>query len=382
MPCSRRKLSAITLALLAMIPSAVFAQTSATNDPIGAQITPAIEGAMKAGNIPSLSIALVNKESVLWKGAFGYSNVLKKVPAETDTIYLIGSTFKAQSTMALLQLVDEGKIKLDDPVAQFIDPIKIEGEDSKNPIRVWHLLTHSSGLPVDFGPHSVWGFSAPDSIDDYLKRKLKVDRLPETKYEYSNTAYQLVAKIVETVGGMPYRSFIQTRLWERLKMNDTAFVPRPNQYERIAIPYTYNESKSKHTPTDRVKADVWAAGIVYGTIEDQAKWLITNLNRGEYDGERIIKKSTFKKMTSTQFHAKEMNFHALFGGPDATIGLTWWLKEENGEKHFAHSGSVPGYTAWITGNLDQGVGVAILTNGNRSHPHISKLADQALALLK
>ena len=77
-----------------------------------------------------------------------------------------------------------------------------------------------------------------------------------------------------------------------------------------------------------------------------------------------------------------MIFRDMFGGPTATMGLTWWLKEKDGDRFFGHSGSVPGYTAWITGNLDQQVGVAILTNGNKSHPYLSKLADQALELLK
>ncbi len=131
-----------------------------------------------------------------------------------------------------------------------------------------------------------------------------------------------------------------------------------------------------------LKANVWAAGIVYGTIEDQARWLITNLNHGEYNGERIIEQQTFAEITTSHFRTDDMNFTSNFGGPDTTMGLTWWLKEEGGDKYFAHSGSVPGYTAWIAGNLDRGFGVAILTNGHASHPHISLLAEQALALLK
>jgi hypothetical protein len=71
----------------------------------------------------------------------------------------------------------------------------------------------------------------------------------------------------------------------------------------------------------------------------------------------------------------------LWGGKEAGFGLTWWVEERNGEKHFAHSGSVPGYTAFLQGNLTRRLGFAILTNGNRAHPHLIKLADKALALL-
>jgi hypothetical protein len=72
----------------------------------------------------------------------------------------------------------------------------------------------------------------------------------------------------------------------------------------------------------------------------------------------------------------------LWGGKEAGFGLTWWIDERNGEKHFAHSGSVPGYTAFLHGNRTRRHGFAILTNGNRAHPHLIKLADTALALMR
>ena len=253
----------LAMAYVVFVSSTGFAQSSIPSDSIAEQIKPVIEEAMTAGNIPSLAITLADKDGVVWQGAFGYANVLKRVPADTDTVYLIGSTFKAQSTMALLQLVDDGEIELDKPAVQYTDGLAIQGEDVDNPVLVWHLLTHCSGLPGDFGGHLVWGFTAPDEMDEYLKRKLKVDRLPELEFEYSNTAFQLVAKIIETVDGKPYRSFIKQRLWDRLEMNDTSFILQPDQYERLAIPYLFNENNLQQVPATRMKADVWAAGLVY-----------------------------------------------------------------------------------------------------------------------
>jgi CubicO group peptidase (beta-lactamase class C family) len=351
-------------------------------DAVVERLTPSIQKAITAGNIPSLSIALVDRESILWHKAFGYANVLKKVPAETDTIYLIGSTFKAQSTFALLQLVDDKKISLKDPVNKYLKDISIKGEDPKHPIRIWHLLTHSSGLTTDFGPHDVWGFSAPAATETYLKRALSVERLPEEKYEYSNRAFQLIAYIIEEVSGVPYRKFIQERLWDRLEMTEMTFAPRPNQYERMSIPYLFDEETKQRTPARWVKANIWAAGIVYGTIDDQAKWMMTNLNRGVYKNERILSEKTFEKVMAQHFRDDEMNFREFWGNDTSGMGLTWWLTEQDGDTLFAHSGSVPGYTAWATGNLSEGVGVVLLTNGHRSHPHLSKLASEALSLMK
>lgn len=360
-----------------VIPSNGFGQATQDVESIDVQVASVVAETMQAGNIPSLTIAMVDRENVIYTKAFGHANVLKQIPAETDTVYLIGSTFKTQSAAVLLSLVDEGKVGLDKPVSEYIGDLKIEGEDPEYPVLVRHLLTHTSGLPADFGPHLTWGFSAPKETDDYLADSLKVKRKPDEKYEYSNCAFQLISKIVATGSGQPYRQFVQKQLWDRLEMKDTAFQLRPDQYERLAIPYVFDEETSKQNPAVFLKADVWAAGMVYGTVQDQARWLMTILNRGKYKDQQIIAADSFGKMMTTQFECDHFNFAPLFGN-DATIGLTWWLKEKSGEMIFAHSGSVPGYTAWITGNLDQGTGVAILTNGNRSHVHLSKLAEACL----
>lgn len=371
---------ALALTIVSIQTSMVVAQATVEKNSIADQMTAKVSEAMENGNIPGMAIALVNKDGVVWKKGFGFANVLKQIEVETDTVFLIGSTFKAQSTMALLKLVDDGEIELDKPVNQYIGDLTIEGEDPDHPILVRHLLTHTSGIPGGFGPHETWGFTVPRNTDEFLKLNLKVDRIPEAKYEYSNTAFQLISKIIETVSETRYRRFIG-RLWKQMEMKDTEFVVRPDQYERLAIPYLFSEKDSKQNPATFVKADVWAAGMVYGTIEDQARWLMTNLNRGNYEGEEIITEETFEKMTTTQFECDHFNFAPIFG-EDATIGFAWWLKQKDGEKLFAHSGSVPGYTAWITGNLDRGVGVVILSNGNSAHLHLSKLAEEALDLMK
>ena len=150
----------------------------------------------------------------------------------------------------------------------------------------------------------------------------------------------------------------------------------------MSIPYLYDNETKQRTPATRVKANIWAAGIVYGTIDDQAKWMMTNLNRGVYKEERILSKKTFDKVMTQHFRDDEMNFREFWGNDTSGMGLTWWLSEIDGDQHFAHSGSVPGYTAWATGNLTEGVGVVLLTNGHRSHPHLAKLASTALSLMK
>jgi CubicO group peptidase (beta-lactamase class C family) len=350
-------------------------------DQVLADLEPEIQRAMIDGKIPSATIALVSGDRIIWTGAYGYSNLWSRTPAVSSTVYLIGSTFKAMSSLALLQQMELGKFKLDDRVSDHLTGFKIQGEDPARPVTFRHLLTHTSGLPADFGGFPVWGDSVPPSMDEYLTKSLKVTKPPMESVVYSNMAYTLVGYLVQKLSGEQYRKYIQDKIFTPLEMRSTAFAPTPDMEERLAIPYAIDNA-GRPTPAVRVKASVWPAGIVYGTVTDQANWLIANLNGGVFKGKRIINESTLDQVFTRQHDKFKGPIEGLWGNAESGFGLTWWVAERNGDRYFAHSGSVPGYTAFLLGNRDQKLGVALLTNGHRAHPHLIKLSEKAIDLLK
>ena len=351
-------------------------------DRVVAELEPEIQRALLAGNIPSASIALIAGDRVIWTGAYGYSNLWARTPATPNTVYLIGSTFKAMSTIALLQQMEQGKFKLDDRVNDYLTDFKIQGEDPQHPVTFRHLLTHTSGLPADFGGFPVWGDTVPPSLDDYLRKSLKVTKPPLTSVTYSNMAYTLVAYLVQKFSGVPYKQYVQEHIFTPLEMTSTAFEPRPDMEERLSVPYTVDEKTGSQVGAVRLKASVWPAGIVYGTVLNQANWLITNLNGGVFKEKRIISQSTLDQMFTRQYDQFKGTIENIWGNETAGFGLTWWTQVRDGDRYIAHSGSVPGYTAFLLGNRDRKLGFAILTNGNRSHPHLIKLSDTAIDLMK
>jgi len=371
----------IFAAIVLLAPSIVGAQTVDV-DRVVAELEPEIHRTMLAGNIPSVSIALVSGNQVIWTGAYGHSNLWARTPATPNTVYLIGSTFKAMSTIALLQQMEQGKFKLDDRVNDYLTDFKIQGEDPQHPVTFRHLLTHTSGLPGDFGGFPVWGDTVPPSLNDYLSKSLKVTKPPLTSVTYSNMAYTLVGYLVQKFSGVPYKQYIQEHIFTPLEMNSTAFEPRPDMEERLAIPYVVDEKTGAQTGTVRLKASVWPAGIVYGTVLNQANWLIANLNGGAFKDKRIISEATMNQMFTRQYDQFKGKIENLWGNETAGFGLTWWTQVRDGDRYIAHSGSVPGYTAFLLGNRDRKLGFAILTNGNRSHPHLIKLSDTAIDLMK
>jgi len=351
-------------------------------DRVIADLEPDIQRTLVEGKIPSAAIALIAGDRVIWTGAYGYANLWARTPATPSTVYLIGSTFKAMSTVALLQQMEQGKFKLDDRVNDYLTDFKIQNEDPQHPVTFRHLLTHTSGLPADFGPFPVWGDTSPPPLEEYLRKSLKVAKPPMTSVVYSNMAYTLIGYLVQKFSGVPYKQYIQEHVFTPLEMTSTAFEPRPDMDERLSVPYIVDEKTGGQVPTVRLKASVWPAGLVYGTVLNQANWLIANLNGGDFKGKPLIREQTFEQMLTRQYDQFKGPIEGLWGNETAGFGLTWWVQVRDGDHYFAHSGSVPGYTAFLLGNRDRKLGFAILTNGNRAHPHLIKLADRAIDLLK
>ncbi len=329
------------------------------------------------GNIPSLTVALVVGDSTVWAGGYGYANLWARTPAVPETVYLIGSTYKAMSTVGLLRLMEEGHFRLDEPVREHLGEVRIRGEDPSRPVTFRHLLTHTSGLPVTFGPHLVWGNTVPAPFPAYFEEMLQIVSPPLDSVRYSNIAYTLIAYLIEEMAGEEYAIYMQQRVFDPLGLTSTAFQPTPSMDERLAVPYLY-DPESGHIPAPRLKADVWPAGIVYGTVLDQARWLRANLNGGRLDGRELIEPATLDTMMTVQYDRFRGPIGAGWGGDDAGWGLTWWVTTRDGDRYFAHSGSVPGYTAFIEGNRDRGVGVALLSNGQAAHRHLFALSERII----
>ena len=340
-----------------------------------------IEKTMVEGQIPSMTIAIVKDDEVVWSNGYGYANLWARTPAVPSTVYLIGSTFKAMSTVALLRQMEAGKFELDDSVSDYLEFLRIRNEDRKEPITFRHLLTHTSGLPVDFAPLSIWDDDAPPGMTAYLSSSLRTESPPLEGVVYSNMAYTLVGYMVQDLSGKPFRQYMQKQIFEPLEMYSTSFTPSPQMSERLAIPYIVDPSSETLVPTELLRSRVWPAGLVYGTVLDQANWLIANLNEGVFKGRQIISAESLDEMHSRQFDQFKGKISGLWGSGEAGYGLTWWTDTRNGERYFAHSGSVPGYTAFLQGNKDQKLGVAMLTNGNQAHKHLIALTDDIMDLM-
>jgi len=271
-----------------------------------------------AGDLSGLVTFVGNKEGVIDVQVLGMADLENMVPMKRDTIFRIASMTKPITALAIAQLVDDGKLNVADPVEQYLPEFKgqmllasKEGDTvtlkkPSRPIAVKDLLTHTSGLP----------FYPPGMADVYRKRDRTLSETtiavsqapltfePGTHWSYCNSGIDTLGRIVEVVSGMPYETFLATRIFEPLGMVDTTPYPTAEQLKRVAVTYGKEpDGKLVAMPGGVLDYALGAkhpvpAGGLYSTGDDLARLYQCFLNKGTLDGTKIIGETTLADMTS------------------------------------------------------------------------------------
>jgi CubicO group peptidase (beta-lactamase class C family) len=332
---SRLRLLVLLFAVLAGAPLTAWSDdTAASKSGIAAALQPYVEKHALAGAVTLVA----DKDKVLSLEAVGYTDVEAKKAMNTDSLFWIASQSKPITATALMMLVDEGKVKLDDPVSKYLPEFRdqwlIVGKDDdfmllrrpKHPVTVRHLLTHTSGMPFSSAmEHPTLDLlTLRDAVRSYALTPLRTE--PGTKWAYSNAGINTAGRIIEVVSGMPYEDFLDKRLFEPLGMKDTTFWPNKQQVERLAKSYRPNKEKTgleafdisqlKYPLYDRKRQPMPAGGL-FSTASDVGRFCQMILTGGTQGGKRYLSEDAVKQMTSKQTGALKENWGlgwALGGG--------------------------------------------------------------------
>lgn len=359
------------LLLIPMLAASPFAPAAAQAgkfnlDKTKTVLTGLIEQKMKEKGVPSVSIALVRGDEIVWKAAFGYANVRMKTPATTDTLYSTGSTFKSATATALMQLQEQGKFKLDEPVNKYLGDVQVQDRlQAEKPVTFRHILSHWSGLTAGAVTKPIWGRELPKPLEKMVAGLYSV-RPPETKWEYNNYAYGMAGLLVQKISGEEYEKYMLEHVLIPLGVKTPhPLYPSPDMVEVMALPYSPGGANGKPQPVEQVHFDVYPAGDIYLTAEDMARFLAMQLNGGEFHGKRILSEASVKAMHEPQF-----------GGTYA-FGFSV-RKDANGHTIISHNGGIPGQSSDMVGDLDAKVGVYFMSNSGA--PPV--IAEAALKLLR
>jgi D-alanyl-D-alanine carboxypeptidase len=323
--------------------------------------------------LPGVAIGVVHNQDLVWARGFGYADVDRRTPVKPDTIFRMASHTKMFTAIAILQLRDAGKLRLDDPVSKYLPWFQIKpAADDDPPITIENLLTHGSGLPREAASPYWATFQFPTKQD--VQKTLPAQTAaysPEVRFKYSNLALSLAGYIVEEVSGEQYADYVDRHILKPLGMMSSSIDIPPAQMERLAIGYGRRmpDSSRKRMPFTDCNGIAPAAALS-STVEDMARFISLQFRTGASGGSQILKGSTLREMHRIRF--LENNWTRGNG-----LGFAVW--RDHDKVYTGHGGSLAGYKTHTMMQLDDKIGVVVLTNGDDARP--AQIAERAMQFI-
>jgi len=325
---------------------------------------------MKAQHIPGLALGVYRNGEIVKAQGYGLANVELNVPVKPETIFQSGSVGKQFAATAVMMLVEEGKVGLDDAITKYFPG----APDTWNNIKVRNLLSHTSGL-AEYESDERTGPSGPfylrlDFTEDELLKKaeaLPFDFQPGEKWSYRNTNYLLLGFLIRKVTGEFYGDYLHERIFKPLGMNATRIISEADIIPNRAAGYQLVKGELKNqdwvSPTFNSTAD----GALYFTVLDLAKW-----DAALYT-EKLVKKSSLDQMWTVA----KLND----GKPNkSNYGFAWTIDQMNGHRVIEHGGAWQGFTTYIARYVYDKLTVVVLTNLDSANSNPGRIAHHVAGL--
>lgn len=348
----------LALPLLAC-PAALHSQTDARVRALDAYVA----RATKDWGAPGLAIAVVQDGRVVLAKGYGVLERGKPAAVDSQTLFAIGSTTKAMTVAALGMLVDEGKLRWDDPVTKHLPGFQLADPYLTREVTVRDLLTHRAGLPnADF----LWAYN--DLGSEEIVRRLRYVRPAyslRSSFIYQNIMYAVAGDVIRAASGMSWADFLRARIFQPLGMTRTvATLAEASRTANVAAPHEL-VNDNLMVIRNRYVDPVAPAGSVWSSVADMAKWTRFLLDSGRFEGKTLLQMHTFAEMVKPHVPVPPSQFYptAQLTKPHwTTYGLGFFQQDYNGRKVDYHTGSIDGMVALIGLMLDERLGVYVLSN--------------------
>jgi len=322
-----------------------------------------IESQMAYRGQPGLSIGIVQDQDLVWSRGFGFADREGNIPATTDTLYRIASITKTFTATAIMQLRDQGRLELDDPVSKHLSWFRVRPREAGgHPITIRHLLTHVSGLPRE-ADSPYW------TTDDFPTREEIIKALPdyeqifnaETRWKYSNLAVAIAGEVVASVSGEPWDRYVKGHVLDPLGMTatltDAPGGPVPNlatAYGR-RLPDLSRPPRLNNAPARGMAP---AAGMA-SSVKDLAKYVAMQFRAGPAGGGQVVSGATLFEMHRV---------HWLNPDWQSGQGIGFSVRHVGDRTLVGHAGILPGMRTQLTFDPKDKIGVIVLTNADDGNP--------------
>lgn len=338
------------LALLAV--SALGAPRQQVDETIGDKIDAIVQQAIKARNLPGVSVAVVHEGMVVHAKGYGYANLELGAPATEESVYLIGSVTKPFTSMAIMKLVEEGALSLDDPISKFFDDIP----EGWSEVTVTHLLQHTSGIKSYTGIGEMWLNQHNEVTGEHIISMAAEHDLefePGKGWAYNNTGYVMLGMIIEKVSETSYEEYIRQHIFDPLGMLSSGY----NSWTTLIPNRTSGYSRRRD---EVVNADYlsmsWpaGAGALYSSVEDLSRWVIA------MDNHEVLSDESYDTLYGTVVNLAELGEESF--GPEFRYALGWIISDLGGKKVVSHGGGINGFNSEVMRVPEDKFAVIVLVN--------------------
>lgn len=305
-------------------------------------------------HIPGMAMAVVKDDALIWARGFGVADMERGTPVTPETLFAIGSSTKAFTATLIGMLVDEGKMSWDDPITRFLPELtlRIDAEDDTAEVTVRDLLCHRTG----FTRMSMLFAGGGASRDAILRTAVKAKPFSgfRERFHYNNVMYLAAGQAMGRAADSDWDALMRDRIFLPLNMDNTnTSVPDLIGHEKLSLGYQWEEEGATLRRLDmRVLKNIAPAGAVNSNVLDMANWIRFLLNRGSFDGRRLISETQLEETWAQQI---EM-------GAGRGYGLGWMLAEWNGQPVIEHGGNIDGFGAQVGLLPESNLGFVLLTN--------------------
>lgn len=311
--------------------------------------------------IPGISVAVVHDQEIVWSSGFGYSDLEKKNATTADTIYSICSISKLFTSIGVMQLRDEGKLRLSDPVGRHLSWFTIEQVYPDGPpVTIEAMLTHSSGLPRE-SDYPYWtGPEFPFPTHDQIVKRLSEQQTlypARTYFQYSNLGLTLAGEIVAELSGTSYEDYVAKNILNPLELNHTTTrLPEEHWGGRLATGYSAKTRAGSRDPLPLFQArGVAPAAGFASTVNDLARFASWQFRLLDSREKEVLEANTLREMH--RVHWLDPDWKVAWG-----LGFSAW--EEGGKTFVGHGGSCPGYRSQLLIQPKEKIAIVFMANAS------------------
>ena len=320
---------------------------------------------VKANRIPGLAVAIVQGDQILFSE--GYGKASAGIPVTPQTQFYLGSVSKGFTALAVMQLIEQGKLELDAPVQKYLPWFEVADPDASSEITIRHLLNHTSGLS-ETGDPNVGAYTSSLEEQAQLMKNVHPISPAGSHFTYYNQNYRLLGLLIEQVSGEPYDDYIRNHVFEPLGMLDSVADPAdaPNLASGYSRLFGFSLPRSQ-----RFVPGALPSGYLISTAEDMARYLIAQLNNKQSNGEQMLDPQSLALMRTPP------------RGISSEYGMGWMILE-NGNT-LAHGGALEYFQSFVVLGLEEKTGLVILYNQNGMENMLfenTAIRDGLLSMLK